>query len=109
MELNKGEISRIIITQHDNGEVKAKSKGEKSVAEIIGLLEMAKNNILQSSRQDNPFELVPVTFDELDFEMDTEGALSKEGIKVGTTIKVARMTANMREERRKDYLSQKDK
>ena len=107
--LQEGESSRIIISRFGDGRINTISSGTKDVAEAIGILEMSKDEILKSVRKDDPYELVEITLDQLDVEMDIEGELSRQGIEIGKPIKVARMTARMREQRRKEFLDAKNK
>lgn len=107
--LQEGESSRIIISRFGDGRVNTTSSGIKDIAEVIGILEMSKDEILKSVRKDDPYELVEVILDQLDVEMDVEGNLEKEGIEIGKPIKVARMTARMREQRREEFLNAKNK
>jgi hypothetical protein len=99
VELNAHESGRIIVTETEDGQVtiSAKTKGAVNVTYLVGLLEVAKNDILNRQEGDeHQQETVDVVLEEIDFEMDVQGQLKSQGKKVGDTIQMPEQIAELR-------------
>lgn len=96
--LKESESARIIITETTEGQVmiSAKTQGPVNVTYLTGLLEVAKNDIL--NRQEEPEqESVEVVLDQTDFDMDINGTLTDQGKKIGDTVSMPKQIAELRE------------
>jgi hypothetical protein len=99
VELNAHESGRIIVTETEDGQVtiSAKTKGAVNVTYLVGLLEVAKNDILNRQEGDeHQQETVDVVLEEIDFEMDVQGQLKSQGKKLGDTIQMPEQIAELR-------------
>jgi hypothetical protein len=105
--LQLGETSRLIITQSKDGTITVYTKmadREMPVSHCLGLMELGKDQVLDKARTKNYTEEVEITLDQIDAAMDHTGELQKAGLEIGVPIKVSRFAANMREQRRAEFL-----
>lgn len=98
----------ITITLTEEGAVttKVESKEQVEINQIVGLMEVSKNDILnnQDQQQDQQQEeTIDVTLDKLDFEMDTMNSLTKREHKVGSTIPIPKSLVRLRDRAREEF------
>lgn len=98
--LNEGEKARIIVVEQQDGTItiSAKTQGPINVTYLTGMLEVAKNDVLNRDQQSmDPPKMVDVVLDAVDFEMDVNKQLEKQGKKPGDTISMPEPIARMRD------------
>jgi hypothetical protein len=109
--LNKEDAARIIITESKDGvtTILAKTQGSVSITYLAGLLEVAKNDILNQKnhqqREEAPLEMIEVTLDETDFLMDHQGTLTAQGKVVGDLMKMPKPIVEMRAMAKQQFLN----
>lgn len=108
--LKEDETVRLIISESSDGTItiSAKTKQPATVTYLVGLLEVAKNDVLTRQQEDQSSEvLVDIVLDELDFEMDHQGSLKKQGKVVGDTIQMPSAIAELRQAAKQQFTANK--
>ena len=86
----------ILVKTHEGENVQ-----EVSFFEVIGVLETAKSDMLNQQNGQmagpNPNQMVHITLEQEDFDLDADGRLAASGKKVGDVIQVPLMIAELRE------------
>lgn len=118
--LGNGELTRIIITQYEDGSInssaKVKGKDEKlDVFNILGVIDTAKFEIQSSITRSSdkasaPKELADqeVIFDEIDEEMDITGQMKIMGVSSGSKVMVTKSEAKLRTQVRAAFIAEKE-
>lgn len=108
VKMQENEALRLVITKGKDNALSILVKTQEgdnvqevSFFEVIGVLETAKSDMLnqqQGAPQNQEQQLVPITLEQEDFELDFDGRLAASGKKVGDVIQVPAMIAQLREQ-----------
>jgi len=92
--LKSNEHLKITITQSSAGEISVTADGvnQTDFFQVLGMIEVAKNNLMQSIQNQ---EVVEVELDELDIKLNPEA-----DVKVGQKIPMPKAAFDMREKQR---------
>lgn len=95
---------KLEIVQYDDGQMTIQASGENEVStqEAVGILEIAKFDIIaKMGAGNNEPELVEVTINEADLLLDSTGFLKKQGLGVGDKMMMPKAIAEAREQSQK--------
>lgn len=110
VDLKESENVRVIITETTDGQVtiSAKTQGPVNVTYLTGLLEVAKNDILNRQEEESQQESVEVVLDQTDFDMDINGTLTEQGKKIGDAVSMPKQIAELRDAAKIQFARRKD-
>ncbi len=107
VKMAEDEALRIVITKSKDNSLsilvkthEGENVHEVSFFEVVGVLETAKSDMLNQQNGQagpDPMQLVPITLEQEDFELDADGRLAASGKKVGDIIQVPLQVAQLRE------------
>ena len=99
---------QVVLQQRADGSTEiGVTLGSPSVAQVIGLLELAKFDLLVGKEQSHEDEMVEIEFDEIDFAMDAATGFLKDK-KIGDKGSLPKSLIPVREMGRKTFIESRE-